>query len=141
MLVSTKGRYALRVMIDLAEHCDGSLIPLQAVAVRQQISEKYLESIIVLLSRGGLVRACRGKGGGYGLTRPATDYTVGSILKLTEPSLAPTACLRDEKNRCARKDGCKTLPMWAQLDRIIGRYLETVTLQDLVDGSLPPDFS
>ena len=93
MKISTKGRYALRVMIDLAEHDCGKYIPLRDIAQRQEISEKYLESIIVVLSKSGFVDGLRGKGGGYRLTRPAENYTVGSILKLTEGSLAPVACL------------------------------------------------
>lgn len=139
MLVSTKGRYALRVMIDLAEHNDGTLVKLQEVANRQGISEKYLERIIVALSRADFVTASRGKGGGYRLTKAPQAYTVGSILKLAETTLAPTACLENAENCCERRNDCQTLPMWSQLDRVIDRYFESVTLQDLVDGTLPAE--
>ena len=139
MLISTKGRYALRVMIDLAQHDDGTLTALRDVAARQEISEKYLESIIVVLSKAGFVLAARGKGGGYRLARPANAYSVASILALTEGPLAPIACLEGAENTCPRRGECMTLPMWSQLDRVIERYLGGVTLQDLVDGRLPPD--
>ncbi len=100
MIVSTKGRYALRVMIDLAEHNTGTYIPLMDIAKRQEISEKYLESIVSLLSKSGLVSALRGKGGGYRLNRPADAYTVGDILRVTEGELAPVSCLEGENNLC-----------------------------------------
>ena len=104
MMISTKGRYALRVMIDIAENGGDKYLPLRDVAERQNISEKYLESIIVLLSRAGYLEGLRGKGGGYRLTRTPREYTVGSILRLTEGDLAPVACLSgQEKNACARK--------------------------------------
>lgn len=139
MLVSTRGRYALRVMIDLAQHNDGTLIALRDVAERQEISEKYLESIIVALSKAGFVKASRGKGGGYRLARRPEEYTVASIIALTEGTLAPISCLESAENSCPRRDACKTLPMWSQLGRVIERYLDGITLQDLAEGRLPPD--
>ena len=132
MMVSTKGRYALRVMIDLAEHQAEGYIPLKAIARRQDISEKYLESIVVLLSRAGLVDGVRGKGGGYRLTRTPDQYAVGEILRLTEGSLAPVACLEGEENTCPRAGHCHTLPMWEKLDTIINDYLDSVSLADLL---------
>ena len=107
MLISTKGRYALRVLLELAEHNDGSYMTLMDIAGRQEISEKYLESIIGILSRAGYVKAVRGRGGGYKLARPAESYTVGSILKLTEGSLASVSCLGTEQNGCSRAGQCK----------------------------------
>ena len=139
MLISTRGRYALRVMIDLAQHNDGTLIALRDVAARQEISEKYLESIIVVLSKAGFVQASRGKGGGYRLACGPEEYTVASIVELTEGSLAPISCLEGAENTCPRRDACKTLPMWSQLGRVITKYLEGISLRDLAEGKLPPD--
>jgi Rrf2 family protein len=132
MLISTKGRYALRVMIDLAEHQGQGFIPLKEVARRQEISEKYLESIIKLLVRGKLLGGLRGKGGGYQLSRAPESYIVGDILRLTEETLAPVACLSPDSEDCPRAGFCKTLPMWRGLDRVISEYLNGFTLQDLV---------
>lgn len=132
MMVSTKGRYALRVMIDLAEHDDGLYIPLKEIAARQDISEKYLESIVKLLIRNGDLVGVRGKGGGYRLTRAPEDYTVGSILRLTEGGLAPVGCPGLDSRRCGREDECRTLPLWRELNQIINRYLDSVTLADLI---------
>ena len=132
MMISSKGRYALRVMIDLAEHPDEGYIPLQTIAARQGISEKYLESIISVLSKAGLVDGLRGKGGGYRLNRPAADYSVGQILRLTEGSLAPVTCLESEENPCPRAGQCTTLPMWEKLDALINYYLDSVSLSDLL---------
>ena len=133
MLISTKGRYALRVMLDLAEQ-DGGYVPLAEVAARQGISEKYLEGIIALLSRAGLVKSLRGKGGGYCLARTPEEYTVGEILRITEGSLAPVSCLDDAKNACPRAGECLTLPMWKKLDAVMDNYLSGVSVQDLLDG-------
>ena len=116
MLVSTKGRYALRVMVDLAEHQATGRIPLKEIAARQGISEKYM----------------RGKGGGYVLTRPPEQYTVGEILRLTEGSLAPVACLDGDCKGCSRSDECPTLDVWKNLDKLINDYLDGVTLDQLV---------
>ena len=132
MLVSTKGRYALRVMIDLAEHSSGNFIPLRDIAGRQEISEKYLESIVVLLSRAGLLDGLRGKGGGYKLTRRPEQYTVGCVLRLTEGSLAPVACLESRANSCPRAAACRTLPMWKKLDKMLNEFFEGITLADLM---------
>ena len=132
MLISTKGRYALRIMIDLAEHQTDEFISLRGIAQRQEISEKYLESIISVLSKAGLVDGLRGKGGGYRLNRPAADYSVGQILRLTEGSLAPVTCLESEENPCPRASQCTTLPMWEKLDALINDYLDSVSLSDLL---------
>ena len=134
MLISTKGRYALRVMIDLAEHQSEDFIPLKVIAERQEISEKYLESIIKLLVKAKLLSGLRGKGGGYQLTRAPEQYTVGSILRLTEESLAPVACLEDGAASCPRMASCRTLPLWQGLNKVINDYLDNVTLADLVQS-------
>ena len=134
MLISTKGRYALRVMIDLAEHQSEDFIPLKVIAERQEISEKYLESIIKLLVKAKLLNGRRGKGGGYQLTRAPEQYTVGSILRLTEESLAPVACLEDGAASCPRMASCRTLPLWQGLNKVINDYLDNVTLADLVQS-------
>lgn len=131
MLISTKGRYALRVMIDLAEHPSDGFVPLKVIADRQEISEKYLESIIKLLVKAKLLNGLRGKGGGYKLTRTPEQYTVSSILRLTEDSLAPVACLEERAEACPRAAGCRTLPLWQGLDKVIRDYLDHITLADL----------
>lgn len=140
MMISTKGRYALRVMIDLAEHDRDIFIPLKDIARRQDISEKYLEIIIKSLSQAKFVQGLRGKGGGYRLTREPDTYTVGSILKLTEGSLAPVACLECSPIDCGRSKICQTLPMWQKLDRIIDDYFEGITLQDLINQDSTDDY-
>ncbi len=132
MLVSTKGRYALRVMLELAQFGGEGYLPLTEIAERQDISVKYLESIISVLSKAELVDGVRGKGGGYRLNRKPEEYSVGEILKLTEGSLAPVACLDCKPNKCERSESCKTLPMWEKLDEIICDYLNSVTLADLL---------
>ena len=132
MLISTKGRYALRVMIDLAERQTEGYIPLKEVAERQEISEKYLESIIKLLVKADLLSGLRGKGGGYRLTKAPDEYTVGSILRLTEESLAPVSCLEAGADVCPRMTKCRTLPLWQGLDKVIRDYLENVTIADLM---------
>lgn len=132
VLVSTKGRYALRVMLELAQFTEKGYFPLTEIAVHQEISVKYLESIIAVLSKAGLVDGARGKGGGYRLNRAADEYSVGEILRLTEGSLAPVACLDCKPNKCERSCDCKTLPMWEKLDEIICNYLDSVTLADLL---------
>lgn len=132
MLVSTKGRYALRVMVDLAEHQAAGRIPLKEIAARQGISEKYLENILATLVRANMLSGMRGKGGGYVLTRPPEQYTVGEILRLTEGSLAPVACLDGDCKGCSRSDECPTLDVWKNLDKLINDYLDGVTLDALV---------
>ena len=130
-LVSTKGRYALRVMLDLANRNDGEAVPLKEIAERQELSLKYLESIMPALKESGLVISTAGKGGGYRLAKPASEYTVGEILKVSEDQIAPVACL-NEGFVCTRADTCKTLPMWRKLDSVISDYLDTVKLTDLL---------
>ena len=134
MLVSTKGRYELRVMIDLAEHQTDGFIPLKVIAERQDISEKYLESIIKLLVKAKLLNGLRGKGGGYQLTKAPEQYTVESILRITEDSMAPVSCLDANADACSRSAECRTLPMWRGLDKLITEYFENITLADLMDN-------
>lgn len=132
MLVSTKGRYALRVMIDLAEHQSDGFIPLKVIAERQEISEKYLESIIKLLVKAKLLTGLRGKGGGYQLTKAPEQYTVESILRITEDSMAPVVCLEPGAEACPRAAECRTLSMWQGLDKLITEYFANITLADLM---------
>lgn len=132
MLISTRGRYALRVLIDMAEHDNGGYLPLKEVAARQGISEKYLESVLKVLVQNGILAGMRGKGGGYRLAVPPGDCTVGRVLRLTEDSLAPVACLEECTAACPRTDNCRTLAMWQGLDRVIAEYLDGITLGDLV---------
>ena len=132
MLVSTKGRYALRTMVDLAIHGDGEPVKIKDIANRQGISGKYLEQIISILSRAGFVRSIRGNQGGYYLARPSSDYTVGSILRITEGSLAPVDCLSGDKNPCTRQMDCVTLRLWRELDEAISGVVDKYTLEDLV---------
>lgn len=132
MRISTRGRYALRVMIDLAEHNSGAHIPLKDIVARQEISQKYLESIMTDLSKAGMVDGQHGKGGGYKLNRPIDEYTVGAILRVTEGDLAPIACLDANASICDRAQECKTLPMWSKLYRLINDYFDSVTLADLI---------
>lgn len=131
MMVSTKGRYALRVMIDLAQHQTDGYLPLKEVAARQNISEKYLESILKTLVQNDLLVGMRGKGGGYRLTRPASEYTVCNILMLTEDNLAPVACLGKNADPCPRMENCPTLDMWKTLFRLTTDYLSSITIADL----------
>ena len=139
MLISTKGRYALRVMIDLAEHRTKDFISLKDIAQRQEISEKYLESIIRMLVKAKVLESLRGKRGGYRLKKSPDQYTVGSILRLTEESLAPVSCLEQNADACPRAYQCRTLPLWQGLDKVIRDYLESVTIADLTDRSTPGD--
>ena len=139
MLISTKGRYALRVMIDLAEHRSGEFISLKEIAQRQEISEKYLESIIRILVKAKVVESLRGKGGGYRLRKAPEQYAVDSILRLTEESLAPVTCLESNAEACSRSGGCRTLALWQGLDKVIREYLESVTIADLADQGAAGD--
>ncbi len=132
MIVSTKGRYALRVMIDLAEQHSEERVPLKEIAERQEISQKYIESIMTMLSKNGFVDAVHGKGGGYSLNKKPEEYKVGDILRLTEGSLSPVACLEKGAAECPRKDKCKTLPLWTKLDELVEGYLDSVGLADLM---------
>lgn len=131
MMISTKGRYALRVMLDLADHNTGAYIPLKDIAHRQGISVKYLENILASLSRAALVDATRGKGGGYRLCRDPRDYTAGEILRLAEGSLASVSCLKGEQKGCEKAGHCRSLPLWEGLDRVVDEYLDSVSLADL----------
>lgn len=135
-MISTKGRYALRVMIDLAEHPEDDYIPLKDIASRQEISEKYLEIIIKVLVKENLLKGLRGKGGGYQLTRKPSDYTVGEILELTEGTLATVACLASDAKECSRKDNCLTLPMWKKFDTMVHDFFYSITLTDLIEGNI-----
>ena len=124
MMISTKGRYALRVMIDLANHSEDGYISLKAISERQKISMKYLESIVANLNKEGLLDSLRGKKGGYKLNRKTEEYTVGMVLKASEGSLAPVACVNCGDVDCAAAEDCITLPMWKKLDNLIDDYLE-----------------
>ena len=132
MIVSTKGRYALRVMVGLALRPGGEYVPLKEIAESEGISQKYLESIMTLLSKGNLVDAVHGKGGGYRLNRSPEGYTVGSILKLTEGSLAAVSCTSQGPAACQRSECCQTKPMWDKLDAMIDDFFEGITLADLL---------
>ena len=134
MMVSTKGRYALRIMLDLAQHAGEGYISLKEIAGRQDISMKYLEAIVSILNKAGFVQSMRGKDGGYQLSRTPSAYPVSEILALTEGSLAPVACMDCGQNACRRADVCLTLPMWKRLDALIDGYLKSVTLSDLLEG-------
>ena len=139
MLISTRGRYALRVLIDMAEHQSEGYVPLKEIARRQEISEKYLESIVKTLVKDGILTGLRGKGGGYRLCSPPEHYTVGRILSLTEGSLSPVACLENGAAPCSRSYVCRTLSMWQGLDKVINEYLDQFTLADLMQGGRPGD--
>lgn len=131
-MVSTRGRYALRVMIDIAEHGNGKYTAMKSVAERQEISLKYMEKILPLLVSANLIEGVQGKGGGYRLTREPKDYSVSEILNVTEGTLAPVACLECGAEACKRTAECRTLPMWMELNRIVNDYLDKVTLADLM---------
>ena len=132
MIVSTRGRYALRVMIGIAEHPNEPYIPLKSIAARQGISEKYLESILKVLVQDKLLTGLRGRGGGYRLTKAPEDYTLGEILRLTEGSLAPVACTDDGEHDCPRKGICPSHPVWQKLDNMINEFFDGITLADLI---------
>lgn len=131
MKISTKGRYALRLMLDIALTGSGQPVPLRDVAERQEISDKYLEQIVTQLGRAGLVRSVRGAGGGYLLTRPPAEYTVGEILRVLEGSLAPVSCATDG-SCCARMDRCVTVEVWAKIQQAVAGVVDHITLADLV---------
>ncbi len=133
MKISTKGRYALRLMLDLAINNTGEFIPLKLVSERQDISVKYLEQIITVLVKAGYVRGLRGSKGGYKLAGKPEDYTVGMILRLTEGSLAPVACLEGDTNYCERADECITLGLWKELYEAINNVVDNTTLADLIE--------
>ena len=135
MIVSTKGRYALRVMVHFAQRGGGEYIPLKEIAEHEGISQKYLESIMTTLSKAGFVDAVHGKGGGYRLNRPPENYTVGSILKLTEGGLTAVSCTSQGASACSRSECCNALPMWERLDKLINDFFEDITLADLLKES------
>ena len=139
MMISTRGRYALRVMIDLAERQTSDFTPLKEIAARQEISEKYLESTVKNLVQNGFLEGLRGKGGGYRLVRAPEEYTVGSILRLMEGSLAPVACLEQRAQPCNREDSCRTLPMWRKLYDLLNDFFNGITLADLTDSERSGD--
>ena len=139
MMISTRGRYALRVMIDLAERQTSDFTPLKEIAARQEISEKYLESIVKNLVQNGFLEGLRGKGGGYRLVRAPEEYTIGSILRLMEGSLAPVACLEQRAQPCNREDSCRTLPMWRKLYDLLNDFFDGITLADLTDSERSGD--
>lgn len=144
MRISTRGRYALRFMADLAQCCvsGDKNVALKDISARQDISIKYLEQIVSRLCKNGLVISSRGPQGGYRLAKPAEEYTIGAILRAIEGSMAPVACLADAENRCERRDSCSTLRFWTGLDEVINQYVDSVTLADLIsqDGC-PTDLS
>lgn len=133
MKISTKGRYAIRVMVDLAMSPEGEFVKVKDIAYRQNISEKYLEQIIGILGRAGILRSARGAKGGYRLAKKASDYTVEEILRLTEGSLAPVACLDDEVNQCVRKANCTSIELWEDLYKLVTEFLQGVTIEELAE--------
>ena len=133
MKISTKGRYALRMLIDLAEHMNDGYIALKDIATRQNISKKYLEQIVPVFNKSNILKTNRGFQGGYQLARTPDKYTVGEILRLTEGSLAPVACLENDPVQCERSSQCATLPVWQGLYKVINEYLDGITLQDIID--------
>lgn len=137
MMISSKGRYALRLMTDLAQRVGQGVVSLTEIAQRQEISVKYLEQIIGPLSKAGLLTSRRGKDGGYTLSRDAGDITVADVLRLTEGDLTPVACPALHDSACERSSYCLTLPVWRNLDRMVEDYLSRVTLRDLVEGTVP----
>lgn len=135
-MISTRGRYAIRFMIDLAEQPDGTLVPLGDTAKRQGISKKYLEIVVKQLVAAGMVKGVSGKGGGYCLLREPHEYTALEVLQTTEGSLAPVACLRDGAEECPRRDHCQTLPMWTKFDSLVNDFFEGITIADLAEGRM-----
>ena len=133
MKISTKGRYALRLMLDLAYNHTGSFIPIKNISQRQDISDKYLEQIITQLSRAGLVKSARGAQGGYMLAKEPQEYTVGEILRLLEGNLAPVACVDDTKEACTRADACVTMEVWREIKDAVNKVVDNITLADLVE--------
>jgi len=131
-MISTKGRYAIRVMIDLAEHDTGRFIPLKDIAERQEISKKYLEIIMKEMVTGGLVVGASGKGGGYRLCRKPEEYTLDEVLELMEGTLSPVACLAAGENTCERRAACQTLPVWEEFDQLVHAFFHQKKLSDLI---------
>ena len=135
MMISTRGKYALRVMACLARMDQEKYIPLKEITESEEISQKYLEGIMGTLSKAGLVESAHGKGGGYRLSRPPEDYRIGEILRLTEGSLSPVSCLEGETRPCPNAARCSALPVWRKLDSLINNYLDGIYLSNLIDGS------
>ena len=133
MKISTKGRYALRMMLDLAMYDNGDYICLKDISQRQGITVKYLEQIVTVLTKAAFLRSQRGNNGGYRLAKPASEYTCGDILRVMEGPLEPVSCLMDEENQCPRAEDCIVLPFWKNFAKVINDYVDSVTLQDLVD--------
>lgn len=140
MLVSTRGRYAIRVMIDLAEHMNGKYIPMKEIADRQDVSLKYMTKIMQALTKSGMLDGQHGKGGGYKLNRDPEEYRVGDILRLTEGTLAPVACIDETDCKCDRSFECRTRPMWNELDKLISEYLDGITIADLMKGNTADNY-
>jgi len=136
MKISTKGRYALRMLIDLASNSEDSFISLKDIAERQGISKKYLEQIVPMLNKSGILRTNRGNKGGYMLAKAPNELTVGDVLRSTEGNLAPVACLEYEPNNCPRKDECATLYIWEGLYKVVNDYLNNITIQDIIDRAI-----
>lgn len=136
MKISTRGRYAIRFVLDLAEHIDEGYIPMKEVAERQSISPKYLEQILPILTKAKLIESSHGKGGGYKLTRKPEEYSVGEILRLTEGDLAPVSCLGCDAAECERSENCKTLPMWKRFDDITNNFFDSISVFDLISGNI-----
>ncbi|MBD5550118.1 MAG: Rrf2 family transcriptional regulator [Lachnospiraceae bacterium] len=134
MKISTKGRYSLRMLLDLAEHANDGYIALKDIAQRQGISKKYLEQIVPILNKTDILKTNRGSQGGYMLAKTPDKYTVGMILRLTEGSLSPVACLDQDPVQCERSGDCATLPVWQGLNKVINDYLDSITLQDILDS-------
>lgn len=137
MLISTRGRYALRVLIDLAEHGSGGYVPMKDVAQRQEISLKYLERIIPVLSKNGFIEGLQGKGGGYRLVKPPEECRIGDILRLTEGDLAPVACLETGAKPCGRASQCRTYPLWVEFYELVNAFFDGKTLADIVKADTP----
>lgn len=140
MMVSTKGRYALRVLIDLAEHNDGNFIPMKDVAERQGISLKYLERILPVLTKNKFIVGLQGKGGGYRLSRNPEEYTVGDILRLTEGTIAPVSCLEAGAEPCKRAAQCRTLKMWTDFYKLTNDFFDNITIADLMQTNTENDY-
>lgn len=136
MMISTRGRYALRVLLDLAGQKNDGYVPMRSVAERQELSLKYIERIMPVLSKNKLVEGIHGKGGGYKLSREPKEYTVGEILRLTEGNLAPVSCLECDAKLCDRAENCKTLPMWSKFHKMANDYFNSITLEDLLNNSV-----
>lgn len=140
MKISTRGRYAIRVLVDMAEHYNGEFIPLKDIVKRQDVSQKYLEGIMLLLSKSGIVDGVHGKGGGYKLKKPPEETTVGEILKATEGTLAPVVCLEDNASVCERAGECRTLGMWKEFYALVNGFFDKKTLKDLMKANFGGDY-